>query len=105
MIRLAAIFALILAQATLAVAAQPPRFNIKATCRQAQPLSGSGDKSVYQGCVDSEVEAQKQLYKIWQTFKPSSQRSCASETQIGGAPSYVDLLTCLQLDKEAGSLP
>jgi hypothetical protein len=23
------------------------------------------------------------------------------ETQIGGAPSYVELLTCLQLDKQA----
>src|ERR1700730_10364189 len=103
MIRLAAIFALTMAQTTLAVAAQPPRFKIKAPCRHAQPLSGSDDKSVYQGCVDGEVEAQKQLAKIWRTFKPSSQRSCASETQIGGAPSYVDLLTCLQLGKEAGS--
>jgi hypothetical protein len=24
------------------------------------------------------------------------------ETKIGGAPSYVEVLTCLQLDKEAG---
>ena len=105
MIRLAAILALPLAQTTLAVAAGVPRFNIKATCRQAQPLSGSGDKNVYQGCVDSEVEARKQLTKLWRSFKDISRRSCVGETQIGGVPSYVDLLSCLQLDKEAGSLP
>jgi hypothetical protein len=104
-IRLAAILALVLAQITLAVAAGVPRFNIKATCRQAQPLAGSGDKNVYQGCVVSEVEARKQLAKLWRSFKDSSRRSCVGETQIGGVPSYVDLLSCLQLDKEAGSLP
>jgi hypothetical protein len=87
------------------VAAGVPRFNIKATCRQAQPLSGLGDKSVYRGCVDSEVEARKKLAKLWRSFKVSSRMSCVGETPIGGIPSYVDLLSCLQLDKEAGSLP
>ena len=105
MIRLTAILALVLTQTTLAEAAGLPRFDIKATCRQAQPLLGTGDKNVYQGCVDSEVEARKQLAKLWQSFKDSSRRSCVGETQIGGVPSYVDLLSCLQLDKEAGSLP
>jgi hypothetical protein len=82
-------------------AAQPPRFNIKATCRQAEPLSG--DKSVYQSCVDEEVYARKQVVASWSSFRPRTQRSCVSETRIGGAPSYVDLLTCMQLDK--GALP
>ncbi|MBV9136458.1 MAG: hypothetical protein JO357_05325, partial [Hyphomicrobiales bacterium] len=27
--------------------------------------------------------------------------TCTKETNIGGAPSYVELLTCLQLDKQA----
>lgn len=103
--RLAAIAALVLAQTTLAVAAGVPRFDIKATCREAQPLSGSGDQNVYQGCVVGEIEARKQLAKLWRSFKDGSRRSCVGEAQIGGVPSYVDLLSCLQLDKEAGSLP
>lgn len=105
MIRLTTILALILAQTILAVAAGLPWFDVRATCRQAQPLMGSGDKDVYQGCVDSEVEARKRLSKLWRSFKDSSRRSCVGETQIGGVPSYVDLLSCLQLDKKAGSLP
>jgi hypothetical protein len=105
MIRLTTILALIVAQITLAIAAGLPRFDIRATCRQAQPLSGSGDKEVYQGCVDSENEARDRLAKSWRSFKSSSRRDCLGETQIGGVPSYVDLLSCLQLGKEAGSLP
>jgi hypothetical protein len=86
-----------------ASAAEPPRFNIKSTCRQAEPLSG--DKSVYQYCVDEEVRARKQVVSSWASYRSRSQRSCVAETRIGGAPSYVDLLTCLQLAKGAPSLP
>jgi hypothetical protein len=104
-IRLTAILALVLAQFTVAAAAGLPRFNIRATCRQAQPLLGSGDKDVYQGCMDSEVQARERLAKSWLSFKNGSRKNCVGETQIGGVPSYVDLLSCLQLEKEAGSLP
>jgi hypothetical protein len=104
MTRLTTILVLILAQTTLAAAAGLPRFDIRTTCRLAQPFLGAGDKSAYQGCVDSEAEARKRLARLWRSFKDSSRRGCVAETQIGGVPSYVDLLSCLQLDKEAGSL-
>jgi hypothetical protein len=103
MIKFAAVLTLVIAQTALAQAAQPPRFNIRATCRQAQPLTG--DKSVFQSCVSEERGARKTLAKGWSTFKSTSRRSCMEEAQTGGTPSYVDMLTCLQLDKEAGSLP
>jgi hypothetical protein len=78
----------------------PPELDVKATCRRAQPLSqGQGD--AYQGCLNDETAAQKELARLWSTFKASSQRTCTEETKIGGAPSYVELLTCLQLDQQA----
>jgi hypothetical protein len=103
MIKVAAVFTLVVAQTALAEAAQLPRFNITATCRQAQPLTG--DKSVFQSCMSEESSARNKLAKSWSTFKPGSRTSCVGEAQEGGTPSYVDLLTCLQLDKEAGALP
>jgi hypothetical protein len=103
MIKLAAVFTLVVAQTALAEAAQLPKFNIAATCRAAQPLTG--DKSVFQSCVSEETAARSKLAKSWSTFKPSSRTSCAEEAQTGGTPSYVDMLTCLQLDKDAGALP
>jgi hypothetical protein len=71
MVRTAAtLVLLLLAQFGVAEAAtHPPKFNIKSTCRQAQPL-GANDKDVYQGCVQAEVEAQQQLAKQWRTFEP-----------------------------------
>jgi hypothetical protein len=83
-----------------AVAAGPPKLNIQATCKRAQPLS-SGEKDAYQSCANDENDAQKELVKTWSSFKAAAQSTCVQETMIGGAPSYVELLTCLQLDKQA----
>jgi hypothetical protein len=84
----------------LAPASSVPKLDIEATCRRAQPLS-AGEKSAYQSCMNDETEARKELVKTWSTFKPAAQATCVDETKIGGAPSYVELITCLQLDKQA----
>ena len=76
-----------------------PKLDIKATCRRAQPLTGV--QSAYQGCINDETDAQRELSRTWFDFKPGPRSTCTQETNIGGAPSYVELLTCLQLDKQA----
>jgi hypothetical protein len=78
----------------------PPKLDVKSTCQRAQPLS-SGEKSAYQGCLDDEMQARHELEKSWPKFKASAQKDCVEVTKIGGAPSYVELLTCLELDKQA----
>jgi hypothetical protein len=100
MIKFAAVLALLLAQTALAVAAQPPVLDVKATCRRAQPIS-IGDVSAYQSCMNDELAAQQELIKKWSTFKPGPQGICTQSTKNGGAPSYVELITCLELDKQA----
>jgi len=77
-----------------------PRLDVKATCRRAQPLS-SGMRSAYQSCLDDEVGAQKELSHKWFSFKAAARTTCTQETQIGGAPSFVELVTCLELDQQA----
>jgi len=77
-----------------------PKLDIKATCRRAQPLS-IGERSAYQSCYDDEVRAQKELSHKWFTFRAAARKTCADETRIGGAPSYVELITCLELDQQA----
>jgi len=106
MFKFAAVCALVVVQTTLAQAAQPPKFDVKATCRQAQPLMGDQtDQGIYQSCVNEENGARSQLKSSWSTYKASTRKSCVDEAQIGGAPSYVDLLTCLQLYQDATTLP
>jgi hypothetical protein len=98
--KLAAFLAISVLGMGVAAAGAVPKLDIEKTCRRAQPLS-AGEKSAFQSCMNDETEAQKELIKTWSTFKPGAQATCVEETKIGGAPSYVELVTCLQLDKQA----
>jgi hypothetical protein len=105
--RLAAVLVLSLCEIAAAAAARPrsgsggiPQFDLKALCRRAMPLS-AGEKSAFQSCIDDESAAKKELEKLWGTFKASARTTCVQGTMIGGTPSYVELITCLQLDKQA----
>lgn len=77
-----------------------PKLDIQATCRRAQPLA-AGEKSAYQSCVDDEVRAQKELSHKWSRYKAAARATCTQETRIGGTPSFVELVTCLELDQQA----
>jgi hypothetical protein len=77
-----------------------PKLDIAATCRRAQPLA-TGEKSAYQSCYDDEIAAKKELSRKWSSYKASFRSTCAQETRIGGAPSFVEVLTCLELEKQA----
>jgi hypothetical protein len=77
-------------------AQQLPRFNIDATCRTAQALTAE-DRDPVQGCMRDEAEAERQLQSVWTSAAAAHRESCAAETRVEGFPSYVDVLTCLQM--------
>jgi hypothetical protein len=103
MIRSAAIFALLLFGSGSAWATPAPKLDVEATCRRGQVLERRNEKTHYQGCLTDETVAQKEMIKTWATFKQGAQAMCTQETKIGGAPSYVELLTCLQLDQQGAA--
>jgi hypothetical protein len=84
MIKFAAVFLLVIAQTAQAEAAKAPIFDIRATCRLAQPFT----RLVYQSCVSEEMRARKELAKTWSAFEPGVRRSCVRDPGFGGAPSY-----------------
>jgi hypothetical protein len=47
--------------------------------------------------VRDEMQARTQLGKQWPGFDAQRREMCVQEASIGGSPSYVDLLTCLQM--------
>jgi uncharacterized membrane protein len=71
-----------------------PKFDIKATCRG---VAANGTEDTSRGCEASEQDARAQLERRWTSFKPDSRRVCTQETQIGGSPSYVEVLTCVEM--------
>ncbi|MGO4525610.1 hypothetical protein AB4097_12190 [Microvirga sp. 2MCAF35] len=79
-----------------ATAQQLPRFNVEATCKEALPLTPQ-DTNPYESCVRDETAAERQLREIWGGAPEGLRTTCAGEAQIGGTPSYVDMLTCLQV--------
>ena len=87
---------LLMLPASASVAQQLPRFDIEATCREAQPL-GPEDRDPYQGCIRDEGQARAELQRQWAQFDPANRTSCVEETGIGGYPSYVEVLTCVQM--------
>ena len=71
-----------------------PNWRVDAICKLAPPLTPKGKP--YQSCVKEERDARTQLYSQWATFSEQSRSTCVQELSIE-APSYVDVLTCLQM--------
>jgi len=95
-------------QLVITVADGVPKFDIARGCRldstQAFDLNAGLNETVKR-CVADEQQALTQLQTQWSQFRESDEAQCIGETNVGGTPSYVDLLTCLQLAKEARQLP
>ena len=79
-----------------AAAQQLPRLDVEAACRAAPRLLAE-DANPYEGCMRDERDAERQLQGMWSGAPPAHRETCAGEAQIGGSPSYVDMLTCLQM--------
>ena len=85
-------------QLLVPVADGVPKFDIARSCKLdvAATAGLSVDQST-KSCINDERKARQQLGSGWSKFPASSRASCASQESIGGTPSYVSLLTCLQL--------
>ncbi len=76
---------------------QVPHFDIAPTCR--------GDLGSRGACRRDEQEAQAKLQRQWRQFTAGQRVSCTRLSTLGGDPSYVELLTCLDLARHADALP
>ncbi|HMF06104.1 MAG TPA: hypothetical protein VKE72_03715 [Methylocella sp.] len=80
-----------------------PHFNMERTCREARAYAGADKEVAYKGCLKDEADAREQLTQKWTGFKQADRRDCVMQ---GAAPmpSYVELLTCLEMSAEVGAL-
>lgn len=93
-----------LAAAPAARADDPPHFDIEATCKStARSEVALSDVSPVKSCLTSERGAEADLKKRWNQFPGSAKSQCTKQFQAGGFPSYVELITCLEL--ASGSVP
>jgi hypothetical protein len=77
------------------VADSVPKFDIARECE------AEGDtQSLRKKCADDEAEARDQVQSEWAQFNGPDKANCISESSIGDAPSYVELLTCLEMARD-----
>jgi hypothetical protein len=92
------------AHLSITVADPVPTFNVEPSCRQA----ASGDIGIKQDlsvCLEDEKGAREQLVKEWSEFTPPDRSLCTRLSGTGGAPTYTELLVCLEMARDARKLP
>jgi len=95
--------ATLFAQLRSAVADEVPTLDVRTSCRAAaQAYPGGGGNTA---CLADEQKARDSLVGQWTQFAPESRTRCTQMvTNIAGAQSYVELLSCLQVAKDVKGL-
>jgi hypothetical protein len=90
-------------QGAIAAGDEVPRLDVAQTCH----AEASADPSETAGsaCIEDQQKARDQLINDWDRFASTDRSSCTAEaTSIAGIASYVELLTCLQVARDARKL-
>ena len=91
--------ATVLAAVPAAFVADVPTLNVEKTCREA----GSSDPNQTLDpkiCLASEHQARDQLVSKWSSFPAPDRQQCTQMASMGGTASYVELITCLEMDQD-----
>ena len=86
-----------------------PDLNVEAVCRGiAQQPAGPGEKGgpdlAFRQCVSSEQATKQKLTGEWSTFIEPEKTSCVGEEKSSTLPSYTDLISCLEMARDARQL-
>ena len=87
-------------QLVIAVADNIPKLDVRPSCRAAALVPPGNLDS----CLKQERDAQNVLSGTWAKFAKGDRASCTQQASIVGLPSYVGLLTCLQMARDARKL-
>jgi hypothetical protein len=87
--------ALVLSAHLVLAADEVPRLDYEATCRAPLPATEQG-KGLDQDCLNSQRRARSQVEQQWGQFSASAKSRCVQVSTLGAAPSYVELITCLE---------
>src|SRR5688572_30504994 len=84
------------------VSERVPTLNVGPSCRAAAAIGLAGSQS-YDDCMKDETTAREQLLAGWQAFTMPDRVRCSGEASMDGIASYVELLVCLQMSRDAAA--
>jgi hypothetical protein len=79
-----------------------PTFDVTVSCKAATQVAVA-DAQSFNGCMQDENTARTKLLQSWSTYPATSRIQCTSEASMGGPPSYVDLLVCLEINRDVSA--
>jgi hypothetical protein len=79
-----------------------PTVDIAITCRTSEKaliaIFGASYQQTFDSCMTSEKDARAQIVKDWSSYPAGARQRCVNTT--GYMPSYVEWLTCLEMEKQ-----
>jgi len=96
-----ALLALALASSPVIEVAEVPIYDVAPGCRAAVTVMPGS----FEACMKDEQTARAQLAATWDRFAGPQRDNCVQTENTGGSPSYVELLTCIQMAQDAKTLP
>jgi hypothetical protein len=82
----------------IAVSDTVPKFDTVRECR----VEGGPSVDLAR-CSRDEAAALRQLREAWAQYAGADRKACTAETTTGDFASYVELLTCLEMSRDAKS--
>ena len=79
-----------------------PKFDVERTCLPVATMGGLPGRDA-PACRRNEQDARNQLKGDWSQYSGEDRSRCVGFVGVGGPPSYVELLTCLEMAKHAKS--
>ena len=93
-------FAAFVLGSSLITVAEVPTLKVEPSCKAAG-AAGLMLGRTAESCMNDEKAAREDLVKNWSTFSADDKTHCLSMVQTGGGPSYVELLSCLEMSRDA----
>jgi hypothetical protein len=86
------------------VADKVPELKYERSCRAAVEAAAMPNRN-QDACLQDEKAAKAKLQQEWGEFTGTQKSHCVKLSTTGGFPSYVELLTCVEMSKAAAELP
>jgi hypothetical protein len=86
-----------------AAAAEMPRYQVEAHCKEIASFGGSYSASLFNACFDMEQVAYNGLKPRWDRLPHAMRGHCDDIASFGGPGSYALLESCVQMEEAASS--
>jgi hypothetical protein len=81
--------------ASVACAADVPSLDVTRTCK---PIANDRSLAIdTDRCLKTERQAREHLTRQWANYTEADRSQCTQTATMGGLPSYVELITCLEM--------